>query len=282
MKNIYVTLFLFSVVVLNAQVVFESSLSETFIKANKLNKPVFIEYYNSDCPVCMRLGELLRNDADVGSYYNSNFVNYAMNTYDSLSPDDTAFMDKADLHFESVPFLLYFDKDKNFMHYSSVKVESEVVINEAKRAILPEFNAAGLQVKYESGDRTVRTLYGYADLLLIKKNTVLLKKVTQELYNSFNKAELPTKKSYLILKNVVRSTENGFFQYWISNIENLKNFEIGIKEGTETHYLQTIVLNELSDPNLKNWDNAKKDKFKDYILKLKITDNPDVFFQQVY
>lgn len=281
MKNIYLSLFLLSAVLLNAQVVFESSLSGAFKKAKQQNKPVFIEYYNSDCSVCKSLGDLLRKDPEISSYYNANFVSYAMNTYDSLSAEDTAFMEKANLHFESVPILLYFDKDKNFLHHSSVKVQSEVIINEAKKAVSPEYNSAGLKVKYDAGDRSVRTLYAYCDLLMVNKNDVLLKKVAQELYESFNKSELPTKKSYVILKNVVKSTDNGFFQYWISNIDNLKGFETGAKEGTETSYLQTIVLRELSDPNIKNWDKAKKEQFKNYILKLKITDDPDVFFQQV-
>jgi thiol-disulfide isomerase/thioredoxin len=280
MKNIYLGLFLCSAVVLNAQVVFEASLSETFKKAKERNKPVFIEYYNSDCSVCMQLGNLLREDTAVSVYYNTNFISYAMNTYDSLSAADSAFMERANLHFESVPVLLYFDKDKNFLHYSSVKVQSEAVINEAIKAVSSQYNSAGLKSKYESGDRTVRTLYAYADFLMVTKNDALLKFVTQELYASFVKSELPTKKSYVILKNVVTSTENGFFQYWINNIENLKNFETGAKEGTETSYLQTILLRELSDPNIKNWDNAKKEQFKGYILKLKITDNPAVFFEQ--
>ena len=86
-------------------------------------------------------------------------------------------------------------------------------------------------------------------------------------------------KSYIILKQVVNSTENGFFQYWINNLDKLKDFETGSKAGTEISHLETIVLKQLSDPNIKNWEVSKKNKFKDYILKLKITDNPEVFFE---
>ena len=281
MKNVYLSLLLLSAIFTNAQVVFESSLAETFKKAKEQNKPVFIEYYNSDCSVCIQLGKLLKEDAEVSTHYNTNFVNYAMNTYDTLSAEDNAFMEEANLHFESVPVLLFFDKDKNFMHHSGVKVNSDVIIGEAKKAVSENYNSLGSKRKYEAGDRSVRTLYAYSDLLKINKNDELLKQVAQEMFESFNKAELPTKKSYIILKNVVTSTDNGFFQYWMDNIENLKGFEKGANEGTEKSHMQTIVLRELTDPYIKNWDKEKIKKFKKYILKLKITDNPDVFFEQV-
>ena len=281
MKRTYLVLLLLASVVLHAQVVFEPSLSAAFKKAKEQNKPVFIEYYNSDCSVCKRLGGLLREDAAVIAQYNSNFINYAMNTYDELSAEESALLANANLHFESVPVLLYFDKNKNFIHHSSGDINAAIVIAESQKAVLPEYNSSGLKVKYEAGDRSVRTLYAYSNLLLIQKNDALLKTVTQQLFESFNKAELPTKKSYLILKQVVNSTDNGFFQYWVNNVEGLKGFETGAKADTELGYLQTILLRELSQPDIKKWDLAKKNKYKDYILKLKITDNPDVFFTEI-
>lgn len=279
MRKVYFSFMLLTSVLLNAQVVFESSLSEAFKKAKEQNKPVFIEYYNSDCSVCKRLGDLLRSDEEVSTFYNKRFINYAMNSNESLSEEDNNFITKANLHFESVPVLLYFDKNQNFLHHSGVSVTSKHVINEAKKAILPDYNTSGLKAKYEAGDRSVRTLYAYCDMLKVHKNESMLTKVTQQLFESFKKEELPTNKSYIILKQVVNSTENGFFQYWINNLDKLKDFETGTKAGTEISHLETIVLKQLSDPNIKNWELSKKNKFKDYILKLKITDNPELFFE---
>lgn len=279
MKKVYFSFLVLMSVMLNAQVVFESSLSEAFKKAKEQNKPVFIEYYNSDCPVCKRLGDLLRTDQEVSTFYNKRFISYAMNSNESLSEEDNNFITKANLHFESVPVLLYFDKNQNFLHHSGVTVTSEHVINEAKKAVLPDYNTSGLKVKYDAGDRSVRTLYAYCDMLMVHKNEAMLTKVSQELFESFKKEELPTNKSYIILKQVVNSSENGFFQYWINNLDKLKDFETGHKAGTEIFSLEKIVLKELSDPNVKKWDISKKNKFKQYILKLKITDNPDVFFE---
>ena len=279
MKKILVLLVMVSSLMIQAQVNFEPSLTAAFNKAKEQNKPVFIEYYNSDCSVCKRLGEILREQEEVANYYNAKYISYAMNTYGELSKEDADFIEKQNLHFESVPVLLYFDKNKNFLHHSSGEINTETVLNEAKKAVLPEYNSAGLKTKYETGDRSVRTLYAYCEVLKINKNEAKLKKVSQELFESFNKKELPTKKSYIILKQVVTSSDNGFFQYWLNNVDELKGFEKGVNEGTEKSYLQTIVLKELSDPNLKKWHKSKKDQYKDYILKLKISENPEVFFQ---
>ena len=279
MKKIYFSFLVLTSVLLNAQVVFESSLSQAFKKAKEQNKPVFIEYYNSDCSVCKRLGDLLQSDQEVSTFYNKRFISYAMNSNESLSEEDNNFITKANLHFESVPVLLYFDKNQNFLHHSGVTVTSEHVINEAKKSVLPDYNTSGLKAKYEAGDRSVRTLYAYCDMLKVNQNETTLTKVAQQLFESFKKEELPTNKSYIILKQVVNSSENGFFQYWINNLDKLKDFETGHKAGTEIASLEKIVLKELSDSNVKKWDISKKNKFKQYILKLKITDNPDVFFE---
>ena len=263
----------------NAQVVFESSLSEAFKKAKEQNKPVFIEYYNSECSVCKRLGDLLKNDSLVYTYYNKKFINYAMNTNDSLSVENKLFIANANLHFESVPVLLYFDKNKNFLHHTGVNTDAASIVNEGKKATLSDYNSSGLKAKYDAGDRSVRTLYAYADFLIVTKNEKLLNKVTQELFNSFKEEELLTKKSYIVLKQVVHTTENGFFQFWMNHLDDLKGFESGYKEGTEKEVLTQIVLKELSDPLIKKWDDKKKETFKKYILDLKITDNPNVYFE---
>ena len=278
-RAFFYILFLILSGTISAQVVFEPSLKEAFKKAKEQNKIVFIEYYNSDCPVCKRLGDLLKNDSIVAAYYNKNFINYAMDTNGKLAEEDNMFITEANLHFDSVPVLLFFDSNQQFLHHSGVTVDTDHVINEGKKAKHPDFRTSSLKSKYEKGDRTVRTLYAYCDFLLVHKEETMLKKVSQELFDAFKKEELPTKKSYIVLKQVVISTDNGFFQYWINNLDSLKDFETGYKAGTEISYLEKIVLKELNDPTIKKWDTAKKEKYKEYILKLKITDNPEVYFE---
>jgi thioredoxin-related protein len=275
----YIILFLLCLQV-QAQVRFETSLTEAFEKAQKEKKLVFIEYYNSDCSVCKSLGELLKKDTLVEKFYNKNFINYALNTKEGvISKEEQELLDNANLHFEYVPALLYFDRNKNFIHHSGVYVTSDHVINEGKKAYHADYRTSGLKAKYDNGDRTVRTLYAYASLLKIQKNDSLLKTVNNDLFEVFPKEELSTKSSYIIVKEVINSTENGFFQYWINNLDNLKGFETATKEGTEKLALEKIVLKELQNPDVKKWPQEKKQTFMNYIKLLKITDNPEVYFE---
>lgn len=277
--NKIIFLLFFSTISMKAQVVFEKSLVEAFEKAKTQNKNIFIEYYNSECSVCKKLGNLLKTDTIVASYYNKRFINYALNTNKELSKEESRLLESANLHFESVPVLLYFDKNGSFLHHSGANLNAESIVNEGKRALSPNDRTASLPVKYENGDRTVRTLYAYCDLLLLNKNEHLLKRVSQELFESFKKEELPTKKSYIVLKQVVISYENGFFQYWINHIDDLKDFETGSKIGTEKLALERIVLKELSDSAIKKWNSQKVEDFKIYIKILKLSDNPNIYFE---
>lgn len=279
MKNIIFIALILPFTLINAQVQFEKDIQEAFKKAKASQKIVFVEYYNSDCSVCKKLEPLFK-DEKMGNFYNANFVNYKMNTRDGLTPAEENVINQAGLHFESVPFFLFFDANtKKLLHYSGTKQDVNHLITIGQTALNPKERTANLAHKYQAGDRSVRTLYAYASLLHLYKDEDKIIQVTQNLFDSFSKAELPTRKSYTVLKNVIIDTENGFFQYWISNLDKLKGMEEGANEGRETEVLEKIVLKALASPDVKQWPASKKNKFKTWIKTLGITDNPDVFFE---
>lgn len=264
---------------LSAQVKFESSLEEAFQKAKAQNKIVFIKYYSPDCPVCINLGDFLKKDTLTASFYNSNFINYEVNTKNQNNKADLDFVHSFNLNLNKVPALLYFDGDKKFLHFGKVAINSKALMNEGKKALNPNERSSNLVNKYENGDRTVKTLYAYCNQLIVTNEDEKLIKVSQELFESFKKEELPTKKSYIVLKQVVKTTDNGFFQYWITNLDKLNGFETKHKAGTEKLILEQIVLSELNNPNFKNAEPAKKELYKQYLLKLNLKDEIDRYFK---
>jgi thioredoxin-related protein len=286
MKKITV-LFTFLLITMssNAQVKFESSLTEAFKIAKEQKKVVFVEYYNSDCAICKKLGKLLETDTVVSKFYNKYFINYKMDTKGdadgNLKPDEKALMDASKLTFDHVPVLLFFDADKNYVHHSNINVESNFVLDIGKSALHPDYKNANNPKRYAAGDRSIRTLYSYSEYLAATSNDSLLKVITNDLYEVFSKDKprMSSISSYSILKNVINSTENGFFIYWMENLDKLKGFENGYKKGQEALALEKILLKELRDPNIKNWSDEKKNLHKKYILKLKITDTPNVYFE---
>ena len=54
---------------------FKGSWEEALIKAKEENKYIFLDVYASWCGPCKRLKRVSFKDADVGTYYNKNFIN---------------------------------------------------------------------------------------------------------------------------------------------------------------------------------------------------------------
>lgn len=279
MKNLFFVLF-FTINLLSfgQEIQFEKTLKQAFIKAKQENKSVFIEYYSSSCPICKKVAMTLKNPKVV-AYYNKKFVSYALNIDNGMTTEEENFMKASGLHLDGVPVFLFFDANKNYLHHSSVKADANTLMEIGRVSLQPNLRNAALAEKYQKGDRSIKTLYAYADLLLTYQDFEKQKEVADALYEVFPKADLSTQKSYIVLKNVVNSIENGFFLHWIRNLNDLKGFETGAKAGTETTVLERILLKELSKPERKSWPKQKKDAVKKMIVDLGLTNNPEVYFE---
>jgi thiol-disulfide isomerase/thioredoxin len=257
----------------------EPTLNEAFAKAKVENKLVFVEYFNADCPVCKRL-EPLFSDSLMRAFYNKNFVNYKLDTQKDKR-EDKAFMDSLKLKPESVPMFFFFDKNKQFVHFSYTKQDVKYLLEIGEDALSPIERAANLATKYKAGDRTIRTLYAYSNLTQLYNQDSLRTVLANELFKAFPTANLSTKKSYTIMKHCVTNIENGFFQYWINHIEQLEGFEIEPDKGyKEKATLGKIISTSINSKASKTWDLEKIKAVKAMITKVELSDNPDVFLWQ--
>lgn len=279
MKNLFFVLF-FTINLLSfgQEIQFEKTLKQAFIKAIQENKSVFIEYYSSSCPICKKVAMTLKNPKVV-VYYNKKFVSYALNIDNGMTTEEENFMNASGLHFDGVPVFIFFDANSNYLHHSSVKADANTIMEIGRVSLQPNLRNAALAEKYQKGDRSIKTLYAYADLLRTYQDFEKQNEVADALYEVFPKSDLSTQKSYIVLKNVVNSIENGFFLHWIRNLNDLKGFETGAKAGTETTVLERILLKELSKPERKSWPKQKKDAVKKMIVDLGLTNNPEVYFE---
>ena len=257
------------------QVNFISDLDSAFTKAKKENKLVFIEYYNTQCTICLSIQPFFENK-EMADFYNRNFINYKINTKDGLKGKDSLFMAERNLKFSGVPFFLFFDEDKNFIHYSGAKNDLEYLISIGKKAMNPEERTGSLAQKYASGDRTINTLYAYSDLVQLYQNHALSNTISNELFVVYPKQNLGTNQSYLILKNSVFSIDNGFYIYWYENRANLKDFEKGIHKGEEQKVLERILLTSIQKEK-ENWNLEKIRAVKEMTLALGLSNDRDDF-----
>jgi hypothetical protein len=259
-------------------ILFENTIDDAFQKAKQNNKIVFIYYYNEDCSVCKKTQKLF-DEADLYAYYNANFVSYKINTRKELNVKEKGFIEKTGLKFESVPFLLFFDANGNYLHHSGARSSVAEIKEIGRIARNPDLRNASLKGKYAKGDRSIKTLYAYADYLRLKNDYVTLNKVTADLYEAFPKNDLASSKSYIILKNVIVDIENGFFKFWINNLDKISGLDSGMRNGNEKTVLEEILLRHLTGQEHLKWSETKKNEVKEMIKKLGITDKPEVFFE---
>ncbi|MEI8087209.1 MAG: thioredoxin family protein [Paludibacter sp.] len=256
---------------------FENNLTSAFEKAKIENKPVFIEYYNSDCPVCIKVGKILENNEKLVDFYNKSFVNYRIDTY-KMSKPDSLFISNTKLSFTSIPYFLFFDSNENLLHVSAINVEVDVLINIGATALNPNERTSALANKYSKGDRSIKTLYAYSQLVQLYNNDSLTTILAEDLYKSFPKNDLGNKKSYIITKNCVNSIENGFFKFWIKNMDKLEGFESEKNKGEGKQILAEIVRKSIFSKKSKSWNQEKIAEVKKYILLTELSKNPDAFF----
>lgn len=252
---------------------FETSLDKAFQKAEKENKIVFIKYYNDDCTVCKSIEPLFSNPKMM-DFYEKNFVSYSINTKNELNQQENHLLLSNSIHLTGVPYFLFFDSQKQFIHYSGAKNDLEYLISIAETAMDEEKRTGSLAQKFTNGDRSIRTLYAYSNLLQIQNKLDKNDEVTNELFKVYPKHNLPTHQSYLILKNNILDIENGFFKFWYQNQDRLIGMEKGSNKGNEKLILENILLKSVQSDRKNHWDLSVLNEVEKMLLKMNITTDP--------
>ncbi len=263
MRVITTFLFLFTTFISISQIQFEKTLEDTFAKAKTDNKIVFIDYFNAGCPVCQQVNPLLETK-EVGDFYNRYFVSYKLDTSKESTEIEREWLLNNGLHIEGVPKFIFFDKNQEFVHFSGVSATIKRILEIGEEALNPNKKLSMKPILYEKGQRNIRLLYAYSSYALLFNDMELVHKIADELYEIFPKENLNNNTSYLILKNAVFTTHNGFFKYWINNLDELKNFEQGYREGTEKEQIQRIIALDVNNQE-KVWTSKELAELREYM-----------------
>jgi len=85
-------------------------------------------------------------------------------------------------------------------------------------------------------------------------------------------------KRVILSPKPVNSIENGFFKFWIKNIDKLDGLESEKQKGEGKQILGEIVRKSIFSKERKNWNQKKIAEVKKYILLTELSKNPDAFF----
>lgn len=274
MKNILFPLFILLSFFANAQIQFEKSLEDAFAKAKTENKLVFIDYFNSECPICKQVNPLLETQ-EIGDFYNRYFVSYKLDTNEESNEKDWKWLEEKGLHIEGVPKFIFFDKNEEFIHFSGISATSERILEVGNEAINPNKQLSQVPISYQKGQRSINLLYSYSSYALLFNDMELAHKIADELYEIYPKENLNNKTSFLILKNAVFTTNNGFFKHWINNLDKLNDFERGYKAGTEKEQIERIIALDLNN-NDKLWTSKELSELRTYMELSEYSSNIDM------
>lgn len=256
------TFLAFGYITLAQGIAWEPTIEGAFAKAKAVNKPVFVECFHPNCPICMSLEPTLKN-AEVGKFYNANFVNYKLNLSDAKQ---VKFLNEQKMYLTGFPLFIYFDANKKVLHHTDPINMPESLINHGKDALNPDVRTGGTLAKYEAGNRDVNTLIGLSYLLRLTLDTTKNVQVANDLYAAFPKEKLNEKQSWFILKKCVMDMENGFAEHWFKNIDSaaLLEAEDGHR-GNEQNALGQVIQASLYSRRGFNYNLDQVNKVKQYM-----------------
>lgn len=262
---LFIILFVINQSVQAQGILWEPSIDAAIKKSQATGKPLFVECYHPSCPICMSLEPTFKN-AQVGKYYNKNFVNYKLNLSDA---NQVKFLDKKRIRLVSYPLFLYFDKNLNIIHNTDPINTTEGFIQHGQDALNPSVRTGDAKRRYEAGEKSIDLLVGLAYLSRITLDTAVALKASDDLYEIFPKDQLGTELSWKITKKCVIDIENGFAKYWFDNIPVAAEFER--KEGhpdNEKNSLGWIVQSSLFSPRALKYSTNQVNVIKDYMTRL--------------
>ncbi len=146
---------------MNAQITFEhGTWDEVKAKAEKENKPIFVDAYTTWCGPCKWMAKNVFSQEAVGTYMDQNFIAYKMDMEKGEGP---AFA-KAN-NVAAYPTLLYFDAKGEMIHKGIGARDADGLMELCNSALDPDKQLASFVKKYEEGARDKDFLVSYLDVL---------------------------------------------------------------------------------------------------------------------
>ena len=177
---VLVTITVFST---NAQgIQFESSTFDAAIdKASKEKKMLFMDCYTPWCGPCKRLAQKVFPNDTVGAFFNKHFVNLKMD----MTKEEGTTLGKV-YQVSAYPTMLFINPANKQVVYKLMGAHMDIhwLINEAKKALDPTLNLAGLEAAYLQNKKDAKVVNAYlaglqgADMLA-KRDQILKEYLNQ-------------------------------------------------------------------------------------------------------
>jgi thioredoxin-related protein len=220
-KNIILLFLLLSINALAQQkgvdFVKNGNLKTVFDLAKAQNKPVFIEVFLPTCHVCQAFIPTFDNP-QTGTYFNKNFVSYKL---DINSEEARGFLAKQNIWIPSLPCMLFFDKDVNFIHHTLLGENLNTVnfvVEAGQAALSPNNKSAVWKASFQSGNRDENFLIEYGQYARIVKDTNDNISAMREYAKLQKPNEMSNNTNFLVLQKLIIDDENPLAKYLLAHL----------------------------------------------------------------
>lgn len=188
----------------------QGSWKEIMTKAQKANKPVFLDAYAEWCGPCKWMAKNTFTDPEVAEFYNANFINAKI---DMEKGEGIELAKKYEVR--AYPSLLYISPDGKIAHRTCGAAGPEAFIAMGKDAIDNDNNMSSYVRKYEGGQSDPEFIYNYARA--IQQACLPPDEIVIEYLSSQPEEELIAEANWKIVKDYLRDYESSPFQYLMNN-----------------------------------------------------------------
>ena len=188
------------------------SFGEALKKAKEENKLIFFNCFADWAVPCHSMNKLVFSDQEFADWMDKHFVNFFI---DVTTPEGRPLADKYNIRFQA--------------HYLVLNGEGEVVhrivgghqLPEFKtileKALNPKTSLAGMNKRYEAGEKSIKFLTAYADVLNIAGEDEMYKKVVGELFGKLKKTDWSKKEYWDFYWKQIKSTDDEMFKYMVDH-----------------------------------------------------------------
>lgn len=233
-----------------------SNLNTAIATAKQQNKLLFVEVYAPDCHICNSFTGTFAQP-QVGSVYNTNFVNYQL---DIRKPESQRILQQLKVIINATPTFLFFEpKTMKLIQAKAFGERENTVLNVnsiAQKAANPAEQASNFAAKFKSGDRGFAFLLNYAQYARLTADTSTNIKVVNELVKVMPTNQYVSQSALNIIQMVMMNNNNVLFDYFVSHLAQYNRIsEPGLVKMIYENVFQIVMtssqVNKLSSSDLK-------------------------------
>ncbi len=193
---------------------FHGEWKEALAEAKKQDKLLFVDAYAQWCGPCKKMAKNVFTQAQVGEYFNSNFVNLKL---DMETADGRKFGSKYPV--SAYPTLLFLNGDGEIVKKVTGGQQADGLIGIGKNAIKSYDKSGDYAVLYEKGDRSFDLMMNYVtELNKVGKPSL---KISNDYINS--KPEISATQKAQFLMTAVTESDSRLFDMLLEHKSQAEN-----------------------------------------------------------